>query len=286
MTHSHLETPRGPLTAIAREGVDTYAHGVVKHWVTDEDDLARFLSLPYRPALPDLAPYFAARDELGEAGYVLPNIDDPIGMVHGLIGSELLGIWSKQAPQLIDEVLETMSERCLDYARRLLEGGVAPVIGFQGQESVVPPLLSPRYFDRYVTQYNRPLVELAHAHGCLVYVHCHGRLNAVLERFADMGVDILHPIEAPPMGDVTLCDAKQRIGGARLPGGQSADRRRDGRRTCRDRGIDRAALADGMPGGGFVLSLTATPFERVLSARTLDNLLAMVDTVLEYGCYS
>ena len=283
VTYSSLETPRGPLTAIAREGTDSYSHGVLKHWICDEDDLERFLSLPYLPAQPDLTPYFQASSQLGEAGYVLPNLNDPIGQVHSLIGSELLALWSKQAARLIERLLEVMHERCLDYAERLLAAGISPVLGLLGQESVVPPLLSPRHFDRFVTRYNRPLIDLAHAHGCLVSVHCHGRLDAVLERFAGMGVDILHPIEAPPMGDVTLRDAKRRVDG----------------RICLQGNLQigdlmllehdeivaqtREALAEGMPGGGLVLTMTATPFERILSRRTLDNLMAMVDTALAWG---
>jgi uroporphyrinogen-III decarboxylase len=171
------------------------------------------------------------------------------------------------------------------FARALLQAGVSPVLGLQGQEQVVPPLLSPRHFADYVTRYDMPLCELIRSSGCLVYVHCHGFLNAVLERFADMGVNVLHPIEAPPMGDITLAEAKRRIG----------------ERVCLEGNIQvgdvmtleraqivrqvRQAIADAAPGGGFILSLTATPFERVLSDRTRDNLLAMIDAALEFGAY-
>jgi hypothetical protein len=280
-----VETPVGPLTSIHREGTDSYAHAEVKQWITDEVDVERFLSLPYLPVEPDLAPYFEAREQLGEAGYVLAYLDDAIGQVHALLGSELLAIWSMEAPHLICRLLDVMGERCLDFARRLLVGGVAPVLGLQGQEVIVPPLMSPRRFVDLVVRYDRPIVELAHAHGCLLYVHCHGFLNAVLGRFADMGVDILHPIEAPPMGDITLAEAKRRVGGRICLAGNI----QIGDVMALERGqivaLTRQAIEDAAPGGGFVLTLTATPFERVLSQRTLDNLLAMIDTALANGSY-
>jgi len=280
-----VETPAGPLTSIHRDGADSYAHAEVKQWIVDEADVERFLSLPYRPIEPDLAPYFAARDQLGDKGYVLAYLDDAIGQVHALMGSELLAIWSVEAPGLIRRLLDALAERCLDFARRLLEGGVAPVLGLQGQEVVVPPLMSPRRFAELVVRYDRPIVELAHAHGCLLYVHCHGFLNAVIGHFADMGVDILHPIEAPPMGDITLAEAKRRVGGrvclaGNIQIGDVMDLERD-----QIIALTRRAIADAAAGGGFVLTLTATPFERVLSDRTRDNLLAMIDTALEYGSY-
>jgi hypothetical protein len=285
VTTRSVETPLGTLTSIHRDGADSYAHAEVKQWITDEADVESFLSLPYVPVEPDLDSYFEARKQLGEAGYVLAYLDDAIGHAHALLGSELLAIWSVEAPHLIRGLLDVMGQRCLDFARRLLEGGVAPVLGLQGQEVVVPPLMSPRRFDELVVCYDRPIVELAHAHGCLLYVHCHGFLNGVLDRFSDMGVDILHPIEAPPMGDISLAEAKRRVGdrvclAGNIQIGDVMDLERE-----QIVAQTRQAIQDAAPGGGFVLTLTATPFERVLSRKTLNNLLAMIDTALAYGRY-
>ncbi len=146
ITYSYLETPKGPLTAVSREGLANYSHGTLKHWICDAEDVERFLSLPFVLAEPDLADYCATRTLLGKRGYVLPNIDDPIGQVHALIGSELLGIWTIEAPGLVERLLDVMSERCTAYVGRLIQGGISPVLGLQGQESAVPPLLAPRYF--------------------------------------------------------------------------------------------------------------------------------------------
>lgn len=280
-----VEAPRGPLTSVHREGTDSYAHAEVKQWISDEKDVERFLSLPYLPVEPDLTPYFEARAQLGEAGYVLAYLDDAIGHVHALLGSELLAVWSVEQPHLVRRLLDVMGERCLDYARRLLEGGVSPVLGLQGQEVVVPPLMSPRRFAELVVRYDQPIIELAHAHGCLLYVHCHGFLNAVLGHFVDMGVDILHPIEAPPMGDISLAEAKRRVGGriclsGNIQIGDVMDLERE-----QIVALTRQAIEEAAAGGGFVLTLTATPFERVLSDRTRDNLLALIDTALEGGRY-
>jgi hypothetical protein len=37
-------------------------------------------------------------------------------------------------------------------------------------------------------------------------------MGPVLERFADEGVDCLNPLEPPPMGDVTIAEARKRVG--------------------------------------------------------------------------
>ena len=280
-----VTTPRGPLESVAREGIGSYSHATVKHWITSETDVERFLSLPYEPAAPDLAPYRAAEETLGECGYTLPYLDGPVGWVHALTGSELLAIWSIEAPSLLHALLEAMQERCRQYLHAFLAAGRVPIVGLQGQEAVTPPLLSPARFDDLVVQYEAPLVEQIHRFGAMVYVHCHGYLGAVLERFAAMGVDVLHPVEAPPMGDVTLAEAKRRVGHSICLAGnvQIGDIMT---RSRSEVAADVAqAMREGKPGGRFILTLTATPFERVLSPRTLDNLTAMVDVAHELGGY-
>jgi len=72
--------------------------------------------------------------------------------------------------------------------------------------------MSPALFDRYVAALDKPLIDLIHNAGSRVWVHCHGKMTPVLERFVNMGVDVLNPIEPPPMGDITLEQAFARVG--------------------------------------------------------------------------
>jgi len=284
-THATLETPLGPLTAIHREGLESYSHATIKHWITCEEDVERFLALPFACAEADVPSYRAAEKTLGDRGYTLPYLDSPIGWVHALLGSELLAIWSVEAPELLHRLLEATQERCLTFVRSFLEATEVPVLGLQGQETVTPPLLSPACFNDLVVRYEAPLIREIHRHGAMVYVHCHGYMNAVIERFADMGVDVLHPVEAPPMGDITLLEAKRRVGGCVCLAGNiqigdimSCDRQEIIAQV-------QQTIQDGMPGGRFILTLSATPFERVLSQRTFDNMRALVLTALEHGRY-
>ena len=283
ITHALVDTPRGRLTSTSRAGIDSYSHAVTKHWICDEQDVERFLSLPFALAQPDLCANVDANAELSDSGYVLPNMPDPILFVHELIGSELLAVWSVDAPHLIRRLLDEMGECCLAFTKLLLAGGVRDVLGLNGPEVATPPFFSPRRFDEMVARYDERLIELAHRHNCVVVVHCHGPMDAVLERFANMGVDALHPLEAPPMGDVTLADAKRRVGDRICLMGNIQIGDLMACERAEIVAMTRQAICDGAPGGGFILTLSATPFERVLSPRTLDNLLAMIETGLECG---
>lgn len=81
-----------------------------------------------------------------------------------------------------------------------------------GPEICIPPLMSPSAFDIYVAAFDRQLIEAIHDAGGKVWVHCHGKMRPVLERFVEMGVDVLNPIEPPPMGDVTMAEAFGLVG--------------------------------------------------------------------------
>lgn len=47
----------------------------------------------------------------------------------------------------------------------------------------MPLLMSPERFDELAVQYDTQLVDTAHKHGSLLYIHLHGALDGVLEHF-------------------------------------------------------------------------------------------------------
>jgi uroporphyrinogen-III decarboxylase len=71
--------------------------------------------------------------------------------------------------------------------------------------------MSPRLFDALVARYDGPLFDLVHEHDCYVHVHCHGRIAGVLDRWADLGADLLDPVEPPPQGDIEMGEAKRQV---------------------------------------------------------------------------
>ena len=87
------------------------------------------------------------------------------------------------------------------------------------------------------------------------------------------------------MGDVTLDDAKRRIGNDMCLEGNvqigdlyagTEDEMRDAVKTAIDQAAD---------GGGFVLAPTASPFTPKLEDHTVRNYVALIETALEYGRY-
>ncbi len=190
-------------------------HGYTREYMLKEPgDIEALLSLPYAPYPFSPDDYFEAEREMGDAGVVMLGLDNPVHALQRMTGSENLAIWSFERPELILEALEVFSARIRAHARAALENGIRGVFGWVGPEVCIPPLMSPGAFEKYVFDIDKPLADLVHNGGGRVWVHCHGKMKGFLRRFAEMGADVLNPVEPPPMGDVALDEAFDIVGGS------------------------------------------------------------------------
>ena len=175
-------------------------------------DIAKLLSLPYTPCAFSGQAYRDQERAVGDDGIVMFGLDHAMYALQRMMGSESFALWSIETPELLEEAIALFAERLLGHVSAALEAGVRGVFGWVGPELCIPPLMSPAAFDRYVVAFDKPLIERIHGGGGHVWVHSHGKMGPVLEQFAGMGIDVLNPIEPPPMGDLTLAQAFARVG--------------------------------------------------------------------------
>ncbi len=285
---STIETPAGPLTSVTRSSRhNQYEVMTVKFWLESMDDFERLMRLPYRPVRPAVAEVMARKDsEVGERGLPYVGIPSVIMFMHVLLGSEGLATWSVMHRERLRELVEIFSVRVLEYVKHLLSEGAGPVFSYAGPELAVPPLMSPRDFHEFVTIPDKPVHELIHASGFYTWVHSHGRLDEVLEEFAEMGADILEPLEVPPGGNVTLSEAKSRIGQqVVLMGNMPYDALIYWPAEKIQAKVESDCRA-AMKGGGFIMMPAASPFEPVLSDTGFEGYRAYIEAGRRYGRYS
>jgi len=282
------ETPAGELTQInyaSREGKPGYCK---KHLLQTPEDAQKLLSIPYVPPRPDCSTFFSLQDELGDAGVLMVAVpSDPMYALNNLTGSETFAIWSIEERGLIRELVGEFARRIVDWVEWALSQGVGPLFGYVGPELCIPPLQSPADFEELVVGPNRQVNDIIRAGGGIAFVHCHGRMDPVLEGFVRMHCDALHPIEPPPVGDVTMRQAKARVGRDLCIVGNIQAHDVDIMAPRRFRDLVRQAVEEGMRGGGFILSPTATPFDwPTMTDRARENWLAMLEVGLQVGRYS
>jgi hypothetical protein len=278
-------TPRGTLEEVnyvSLQGKPGYRR---KYLLETEEDMRRLLSVPYLPPRPDCSSFFRLTEELGERGLLIVNMpSDPMYFVNNLLGSETFALWSVEKRALIDALIAEFELRLRAWVEWVIGQGAGPLFGYVGPELCIPPLQSPADFGRWVEGPDRRINDLIHQRGGLVLVHCHGRMGPVLEGFARMRADALHPIEPPPMGDVTLAEAKRRVGQELCLVGNIQEHDIWTMPTSQFRVMVADTVETGMAGGRFILSPTATPFGwPYLSDLARDNWLALLEVGLEAG---
>jgi uroporphyrinogen-III decarboxylase len=137
---------------------------------------------------------------LDHAGYALQR----------LTGSENLAYFSIDCRDLVLELLRVFSGRIREHARAIMETGINAPFQWVGPEVFIPPLMGYSDFEEFVFNIDKPLCDDIHNGGSYVWVHCHGKVARLIDRFIEMGVDILNPLEPPKNGDIDLKEVVER----------------------------------------------------------------------------
>jgi hypothetical protein len=202
------DTPKGPLTTRFRWTGITGA--TTEYAVKSPEDAERFLSMPFEPATVDLTEYWEWCARVGEEALILVGIPNAVCLPASWLSPEDFCMWWLDYPNLIAELTKVAAERLNEWVHRLCKEGAEAFRIVGGEYASVQ--LGPSGFDALVTPFDTELVDIIHSYGAIAYYHNHGCMSRFLERLADLGIDALDPVEAPPWGDVEIDEAVRRIG--------------------------------------------------------------------------
>jgi uroporphyrinogen-III decarboxylase len=283
--HIFIDTPAGELRRVYLAGTKPALPGYEQEYLCKTiEDLERWLSVPYEPAYApdgsDCASFFERDREMGDRGVVTVGFSHPMYALQSKVGSTTFALWSIDHRAAMKRFLDEIFRRQMDYIRHVAEAGCGPIWGYVGPELCLPPLMSPRDFREFVVEYDRPIADYLHATGNLMWCHSHGNMNAALEMFWEMGVDVLNPLEPPPWGDLELAEARRRVGDRMTLEGNIEKDQLYRARPEEIRAQVRAALTDGpLPDGRrFILCPSAGFMEYpTCSEQMVENYRAYVD---------
>lgn len=142
--------------------------------------------------------------------------------------------------------------------------------------------MSKRAFEQFILKYERPLWQMVRDAGQIVWVHCHGKINMVIDDFVQGGVQLLDPVEPPPQGDIEIEEAKRRAsaGPMTLIGNiQYSDLCQ--RPTNEFESLIKRAICDGGR-QHFILGPTEFPISAI-DKLTRDNLIRYIEAGIKYG---
>jgi len=207
-----LHTPKGDLQQVNRVSTVKAPGYYMEHFVKEPEDIEKLLSLPYTPFPIDLKGHDALEARIGDRGIVNNTFEHTGYMIQRMMGSELLAYFSVDYRDLLLELADVYSARLRAHVQAMIDAGVRGVFGYVGPELLIPPLLGPQDFEDFVFQYDKPICDMIHNSGSFVWMHCHGKVLNFLERFIEMGIDVLNPLEPPKNGDINLNEVVDRYG--------------------------------------------------------------------------
>ena len=283
--HMTLHTPKGDLTSTNRVYDNLHTTWQTERWCKTSEDVDKMLAIPFEPAAYDNSDYLRIKNEVGENGIIMESIPDPACIAMELMEFGEATVWAMTETEHYAKTLEELHRRNMINLENMLKSQVVDLYRICGPEYLTPPYLPPSYFKRFVATYLKDMTELIHKYGGLVRIHSHGKINKVLDDIISCGADALDPCEAPPDGDITLRELKERtnrkiclFGNIQLKSLEHAD-------THEIREIVRVCMDSAKEGGGYVIMPTAAPINVPLSSKTEENYRIFIDAALEYGKY-
>ena len=256
---------------------------VTEHLLKDTDDLKAWLELP----LPEFCgeveteKVLALEKDIGNAGTIMLNTADPLCMVGTMFEMGTYTITALTEQDLFIKALDKAAaflEWQVGMVSSALRGRIWRIFG---PEYASPPYLPPELFKKYVTGYNKRLVEIIHKNGGYARLHSHGNQMKVLDFITDTGCMGLDPIEPPPQGDVELSYVRKHYGKDMVLFGNLEASDIENLPAAKFREKVKRAISEGTAGEGrgFVLMPSACPYGRKLSATAMKNYETMISEI-------
>jgi hypothetical protein len=205
-----LHTPAGDLQKSDLVGLKGQPGYTEDHFLKSREDGEKYLSLPIAEPGGEVSSFFEADKKMGENGITDVSLGiNPGGHVAELFGTETFAIMSVCERHIVYKLCEHRMKVIMNIVKYLVENNVGPYFSMLGEEFIVPPIHGPVDFFDFNVKYDKPIIDLIHNSNGRIHVHCHGSIKNVFNGFIEMEVDVLHPFEAPPCGDITPKEAKQ-----------------------------------------------------------------------------
>ncbi len=202
-----------------------------------------------------------------------------------LLGMENLLVKMYIEPEVVDAVFMHLVDYYAESSQRIFAAASDEIdIFFIGNDlgSQTGPLIGEDLFRRFILPHIKRLVDLGHSYGLKVMMHCCGGFAQLIPSLIEIGLDGLHAVQ-PSCCGMDLRTLKAQFGDKIVFNGGI-----DSHHILIEGDPDyvrkktREVLSIMMPGGGYIAGAS---HDTILGETPVENVLAMFDTIKEYGIY-
>jgi uroporphyrinogen decarboxylase len=238
----------------------------------------------YTPPDPCEAPRYAAIEQAlavyGETHAVIVHLNDVFSLPRYLMGMENLLMAIAAEPDLVQALVDLSVDVNLKMAKEVAARGVEIVYTGDDVAATKGPLMSPRHFRKLFYPGLCRVMGGYKELGLYVIKHTDGNLWPIIDMIVDSRIDCLDPID--PQAGMDLAEVKAKYGDRiALKGNVDCAHLMTFGTPHETAEATRLALAQGMPGGGYICSSSNS----IHSGVKPENYVAMMRIIREEGCY-
>lgn len=203
-----------------------------------------------------------------------------------LLGMERLCVRMYTEPEIVDAGMQHLVDYYAAVSKRIFDDAADAIdIFFIGNDlgSQTGPLLGLELFGRFVLPHLKRLIDLGHAYGLKVQLHCCGGFAPLIPLLIEAGLDGLHAVQ-PCCRGMDLRTLKAEFGDKILFNGAIDSHHvliEGTPQTVREK--TQEVLEIMMLGGGYVAGAS---HDTILEETPVQNVVAMFDAIKEFGTYA
>lgn len=203
-----------------------------------------------------------------------------------LLGMENLYMKMYSEPYIVEAVIDHIVDFYFGVTKNAFDSAGDEIdIFFIGNDfgSQNGPLMSPELFRKFMFPHLQKLADLGHSYGMKVQMHCCGGIYQLIPLMIEAGLDGLHSLQ-PDCGGMDLERLKADFGDKIVLNGGI-----DSKNVLINGDVNfvkertKEVLDIMMPGGGHIAGAS---HDTILEETPIENVLAMFDTIYEYGKYN
>jgi len=281
VVYKTYHTPVGDLTAKERIGLRDGAGSswTVEHPVKQVSDfeIAEFMAED-KVYLPDYEPFLRAEQNLGDDGivFVWAGKSPLQEMQIGLMGYKAFAITLYKYPKEFCRLLRVLEKKAEERYRIIAE---SPAEIINGTNNINSEIVSPRLFERYVVPFPDKVAQLLHKKDKVLEDHMDGRLKHLKDLISKMDLDVIEAFTPPPMGDLSLAEARPIWKGKIISLNYPESVFLEGMDAVRKHTL--GILREAAPGDNFMITITE---DIPLKCRWM-GLSAVTDILQKHGAY-
>jgi uroporphyrinogen decarboxylase len=276
-------TPAGVLTdtrGVTRPGDASGFDHIIEPLVKDRKDLDKISFLLPPPENAYVSDIPLLQEAIGEAGLLTVKPTQGVDqLLMDAVGVQNALMLYYDDRELLSRLLRIFNDYHRAILKRMLEAGVLVVFEpwYNCSMSVG---WSPGSFRELFLPRIKENVELVHSYDAYVNYFDDGKMDAVLEDLADVGIDVVETLSPKPLGDVDLASAKRRVGDRLcLKGHIDQINLICFGKPAQIREAVRKAIEIAAPGSGFILGTS----DSIRPESPPENIKAYFDAAREFG---